>query len=149
MGSRATQAGAQVVTLPPGKLTPPSPPPCAVGWGHCDTGELHVQSTAYVESAQLKKCQLQGGLTQLPSPTGILETLRDTEGWTRVTRALPTPDKLPILFQLDRGCKVAALRIQRKSKGLGPGYSSRVCNMVSGAEGSSHPELELMCLPRL
>lgn len=66
-----------------------------------------------------------------------------------VAGAPPTPDKLPILFQLDQGCKVAALRIRRKSKGLGPGYSSRVCNMVSGAEGSSHPELGLMCLPRL
>lgn len=61
----------------------------------------------------------------------------------------PTPDKPLIQFQLDRGCKAAALESQRQSKGLRPGYSASVCDMVSGAEGSAHLEPGLPCLPPL
>lgn len=56
-----------------------------------------------------------------------------------------TPDPVPTGPKL-QGCST---EFQRKSKGLCPGYSLRICNMVSGAEGSSHPELGLLCLPAL
>lgn len=57
--------------------------------------------------------------------------------------SLPPPDKPRILCQLDWGGKVAALRIPEKKQGPPSRRLLKGLQHVSGAEGSSHPELRL------
>jgi hypothetical protein len=69
------------------------------------------------------------------------------EGGSGITGLLLLLGQLQIQFQLDRGCKVAALRIPEKKQEPCPEHPLRAYNTVSGAERNSHPKLGLKDLP--
>lgn len=107
------RAGAQTATLPPGQAQASQLAPSLVHWGtetlvSCCVQSLHPEKV--LDSRMGLKTLVRPG----PNPSGA-RTHGDAGGWSGVT--LPLPDKPPILFQLDRGGKVAALRIAEKKQG--------------------------------
>ena len=76
---------------------------------------------------------------------------RNPQTWRRLCRGnwgSPAARQAPNPVPTGPRLQSCSTEFQRKSKGLCPGYSLRVCNMVClGQRGAPTPELRLLCLP--